>query len=294
MKPRHNAEQMVGRFFRFIEERHAIWHRRFELKLPWPWTADPLLRKYRFCNIFRELDTVTIWIRDNWRLPYADHPNLWFMMCVARQINWPGTLAEMSEIGFPDIWNPHALVNLMRERKARGEQVYTGAYMLRGGQKGVDKAFYTVYTVLDPLWKEGPNPFRVEGLDTLEGWWTWLNSHPGWGPFLSYEVVTDLRHTRYLRDAPDVNTFANAGPGAWRGLCRIYGRDKSSGNKPDMALTEMTELLRMSPIMLPSFVPALELRDVEHSLCEFDKYERARLNEGSPKTNYHPPKPKEA
>jgi hypothetical protein len=32
--------------------------------------------------------------------------------------------------------------------------------------------------------------------------------------------------------------------------------------------------------------PAWEMREVEHTLCEFDKYERARLGEGKPRGVY--------
>jgi hypothetical protein len=30
----------------------------------------------------------------------------------------------------------------------------------------------------------------------------------------------------------------------------------------------------------------LEMRDIEHSLCEFDKYERVRLGQGKPRSKY--------
>ena len=52
---------------------------------------------------------------------------------------------------------------------------------------------------------------------------TWKNYLPyaGFSGFMAYEVVTDLRHTKYLKNADDINTWANAGPGAVRGLNRI-------------------------------------------------------------------------
>jgi hypothetical protein len=34
--------------------------------------------------------------------------------------------------------------------------------------------------------------------------------------------------------------------------------------------------------------PAWEMRDVEHTLCEFDKYERVRLGEGRPRSVFRP------
>lgn len=59
---------------------------------------------------------------------------LWFMLAIARAINWPATLAEMIERGaWPDAlgFAPNRLTRVLEERAARSEQVYTGAYMIR-------------------------------------------------------------------------------------------------------------------------------------------------------------------
>ena len=40
--------------------------------------------------------------------------------------------------------------------------------------------------------------------------------------------------------------------------------------------------------------PQLEMREIEHSLCEFDKYERARLGKGTLRAKYHPSKRSES
>ena len=61
----------------------------------------------------REDDKVTKWVRENWREPYADHPNMPFSMAVARQINWPPTLEA---IGFPERWNPERVKKIMQDR----------------------------------------------------------------------------------------------------------------------------------------------------------------------------------
>jgi hypothetical protein len=55
------------------------------------WTHDPILRDWRFCNVRREDDRVTVWIRKNIRERFAGHEHLWFMLCAARMINWPRT-----------------------------------------------------------------------------------------------------------------------------------------------------------------------------------------------------------
>jgi len=81
----------------WITEREAIRKRRAAGQ-PAPWTSDPILNSFRFCNVRREDDAVTRHIAQRWREPRADDPHLWFAMAVARFINLPDTL---DELGYP-------------------------------------------------------------------------------------------------------------------------------------------------------------------------------------------------
>jgi len=290
-------KSQLRRFFWWMKERHAIYLRRSITKRPFPWTKDKILQTYRFCNVFRELDRTTIWIRENWREPYADHPMLWFAMALARQINFIDTLAEF---GFPEKWDPARLMKLIEDRRERGEKAYTGAYMLTGTLGG-PKSGQTAFKILDVLYHDPP-PFVQGGLSsvtqvvTLQEAWNQFRGRPGFGPFIAYEVVTDLRHTRYLRGATDIMTWANPGPGAIRGLHRVAGRRIKGRYRRDreplprdQAIDEMRKLLSLSGKFLPDDFPVLEMREIEHSLCEHDKYERVRLGEGKMRARFYPP-----
>ena len=266
-------------FNNFMVERHNIYLRRFIQGDPYPWTEDPILNEYSFCNVYRELDRVTIWIRENWREPYADHRNLMFAMAVARQINWPDTLEE---IGFPEKWEPEKVKAIMQARKDRGEKVYTGAYMLTGTLGGT-KIEQTVDKILTPLYARFPCYSS-----SLEDSWRSFLPYAGFSGFMAYEVVTDLRHTKWLRNAPDIMTWANPGPGAKRGLNRIHLRELEQTVKKDQLNFEMKQLLDYSPDYLENHMQPLEMRDIEHCLCEFDKYERVRLGQGRPRAKYKP------
>ena len=103
---------------------------------------------------------------------------------------------------------------------------------------------------------------------------------------MAYEVVTDLRHTKWLRNARDIMTWANPGPGAQRGLNRIYERELNKTIKKPQLNFEMKTLLDCSQYFLQGHMIPLEMRDIEHCLCEFDKYERTRLGEGRPRARY--------
>jgi hypothetical protein len=282
-----------------MEERHNIYLRRLAGQ-PKPWTQDTIMQQYRFCNVYRELDTVTIWVREHIREPYAEHPNLWFMLCAARQINHPGTLEELiaDKKAWPhgalSAWEPERLRMIMNDRKARGEQVYTGAYMLtnvlnRNDPRPHDKPWFTAYRVLDSV-RDMTGlvlqaiPFGMEATHAV------LRTGYGWGGFMAYEVVTDMRWTRYGKAWKDVNTFAHAGPGALRGLNRLLGRPLHASLPSVDALAAMSSLLARLSREWPKpskKCPRLELREVEHSLCEFDKWTRAYLGEGRPRTRYN-------
>ena len=202
-------------------------------------------------------------------------------MAMARQINWPPTLAE---IGFPEEWNPEHVKNVMRARQIKKEKVYTGAYMLTGTLGG-SKVEQTVDKILTPLYEDQPEIHK----HSLEQSWREYLPYKGFAKFISYEVVTDLRHTKHLNEAKDIMTWANPGPGAKRGLNRISGNELNEPIHIKRAVEQMQDLLEYSVEKLEPFVPALEMRDIEHCLCEFDKYERTRLNQGRPRAKYHRP-----
>lgn len=267
-------------------------------------TDDPVLKQYRFCNVFRELDRVTIWVRENIRERYADHPNLWLLLAIARTINWPETLADLfAHDAMPtfDDWTPHLLTDRLQWRKDQGEKVYTGAYMIRAESDPKAEWFswtkqrYIAEVVIGRLWETRDRwNHLLNGGDApgdpvkLQEVWSYFQSKYfiGWGPFMAYEVVTDLRHTRYLNRAPDIYEWANAGPGALRGLNRLSGLDPKEPLTQARANDMMRDLMHVVNEQKGKHVPEFEMRDVEHSLCEVDKWLRVRNGEGKPRAGY--------
>jgi len=194
-----------------------------------------------------------------------------------RQINWSPTLAE---IGFPDTWEPKLVLKALERRKERGDKIYTSAYLIPSHGDKI-KIRYTVKSVLDPLYKKAflalntvDYPFPACTLETAH---EWFMQFFGFGPFISYEVVSDLRHTRYLEKAPDIYTWANPGPGAKRGLNRLMNAELNGYiSRPDQI-----QLMRDVQTWIinerdPEVLPTIEMRDIEHCLCEHDKFERAQ------------------
>lgn len=271
--------KLLPQLLAFMKERHAIYLRRAAGQ-PKPWTNDELLRKYRFCNVYRELDTVTVWIREHIREPYADHPDLWFLLAAARQINWPDTLDELLKSGTMvpkrGKWTPEPMRQVMLTRQSRGDKLYTGAYMLnahgRGPEDPSDKAFFTTHLVLGSVWKNRHTMEAAFERNTLEAAHAAFLPHHGWGSFTAAQVIADMKYTKKLKYAADWLTWAAPGPGSLRGLNVVLGRDPAE-RWVTRAWLETLQLLR-DEVNGKWPHELLHAQDMQNCLCEFYKYRR--------------------
>lgn len=275
----------------WVREREEVRRNKEDLKLPHPWTIDPVLSAYRFCCVRREDDRGTRWIRENVRQPYADHPNLWLMLCISRVVNWPDTLTDLIDQGaWPvnDDFDPRSMTEVLNARCKSGRKTYTGAYMIPAPHdKGGDKQAYVAENMVGELWRRR----RSLSLGTLANTpdmsyvHSWVMRTRGWGPFLSYQAVVDMRFTRVLSGALDVGTWAAAGPGTIRGLNRVHGRPVGASLDQRRALDEIRTIYQVAERETGVH---MDLSDVPNILCETDKYLRVALDQGKPRARYVP------
>lgn len=276
-------------FFQFIKVRHAIWVCR-ERGEPAPWTEDPILQKFRFCNVYRELDKVTIWIREHWRTPHATDPDLWFALTVARFFNLPATLATL---GYPVPYRP---AELRKRLKKLTPPVFNAAYMVRSDPG--DKIDYVLNAVLAPMWKARKDIWAVINNETLgtippptlADIHSVLSQYYGMGSFMAAQVIADLKYVAPLNRAKDWWTWAAPGPGSMRGLNRVCGYPTEHPWKDGQVNHWLSTLQKLqselAPLLQKVGMPRMCAQNTQNACCEFDKYERARTGEGRPKQLY--------
>jgi len=297
----------VLRFFAFATERHGI-YRRKQRGERWPWTDDPIMREYRFTNVFRELDRVTIWFRQNVRERLRAQPECLLATVLFRWFNRPETGETLflqtdldfgGRTAFEEFLRTGDITCLRAAIKTQRPPYVTGAYTINTNsvprgltkEEGVLRQF-GVFAARD--WRTRAQQMLVPQFrHSIEGTTAWLQEGvPCLGPFMAYEVASDLRWTDLLGAAPDILSWANPGPGAQRGIQRIRGAVEEGAVKKAVdeasAVEEMRRLLILShnPRNWPADWPTWEMREVEHTLCEFDKYERTRLGQGRPRGKY--------
>lgn len=268
----------------FIAERENVRLRK-EAGAPKPWTKNPILQDFRFCNVHREDDKVTRWIAHNWRTPHQQNQDIWFWMAVARLVNWPDTIKEIGL--YPSAWaGGKQFIKVLHARRDRGEKVFSGAYIVSTNGHTMDKAEYLAHHVLTPLW-EARKLMRPTKDDSLNSFYERLLTFNGLGSFMAAQVVADCKYIPPLNKAPDWWGFAAAGPGSKRGLARVYDIPVDSAWHKGTwysALCALEE--QLNPELKQVGVGALHNQDIQNCLCEFDKYERVRLGEGRPRATY--------
>lgn len=139
-------KRFVDPLLYWAKERESIRLKR-AAGLPPPWTDDPILRQYRFCNVRRLDDRVSQWLIKNVFPLLNEGMSRWtFVRLVAlcRWVNWPPTIKVFLELDKP--WHERQYVwqngdrldligNVIESRVRSGDKAWTGAYMVRAPSK---------------------------------------------------------------------------------------------------------------------------------------------------------------
>jgi len=245
-------------------------------------TWDTVMEKYRFCNVFREDDRTTVWLRENVRSRFAADPRmaLWTTL-VFRLFNRIETYKLIDTVVARGPGNDMFEANL-RFLLGGVAPLVTGAYMVKSPAR-VNK-LNGMLKILHPIRLWCAEPRLLDELacwDTMRIAWERLQRFPFIGAFNGYQFVVDLRHTCVLDHASDVLTWAAPGPGSARGAGWLACEDParfaySRAADREEIITQMRELLEDSgnAHYWPDTWPTWEMADVQHWLCEYDKWER--------------------
>lgn len=310
----------VKDFFYWINERTSIWKKRFIENQEKPWSDDPIFQQYKFTNAYRQLDRGTIALtrmikpyveelRARYNQNYGDTPPPKHIE--NNEDQWDTQAERETDLEKLIIWNImwyryfnldiHAekfgwcdsytkLHDYITDLEVSGDRIFTSAHMTTGcpgEEKSISylrackEAWDDAHVVITSCLEVGT---LYSAFETLKQFYMV-------GPFISYEIVCDLRFTPLLENAPDILTWANVGPGAKRGLMRL-GMEPTVesmiklwdlATKIQVPFDNDAEMLSTDHRWVPW---PFELREIEHSLCEFDKYIRAKSGQGRPRCKY--------
>jgi hypothetical protein len=241
-----------------------------------PWSDDPVFQTTYFCNVRREDDRVTRWIRENYTTRFMGS-HYEFSMCVARVFNRPETLSRIRKA--VKLANFDDMRGILDAMMMHDEQVWSGAYLITTHGRKMSKLDYCI----EILQKAHKQFYTVAaGADTCHHWHELVMGIEGFGSFLAAQVIADLKNTKghVLAKADDWYSFSAPGPGSLRGLSWVWGKKITAANYAS-AIDDVWEALPDNKLF-----NELHFQDLQNCLCEFDKYCRVKNGTGKSKRNY--------
>ena len=216
-------EDVYRAYWQLAAERQRIFLRRVAGESP-PWTEDPILSRYKFCNSYRASDRVSQFlIRD---VIYA--PGDWSAEDVTlrtilfRLFSKPETwLALEEELGPLKVgFDSARAAELLERRRSSGQTIYTAAFILCANDAfGLGRKHLNHLALVDSMLRDRL-PERLAQARSLQEVYEELLSYPLIGPFMAYQLAIDLNYSELLDF--DEDDFTIPGPGALRGLDKCF------------------------------------------------------------------------
>lgn len=272
-------------YFYFIQERMNIFWRSCEDEAHL--TDDPILRAYKFTNVYRACDRVSQYLIKN--IIYKDldkysPEDVLLRILVFKVFNRIETWQYLScyqdiTLGSFDVKK----LSVALSKRQKYYPIFSNAYMMAGyysGYEGVSTKHQVWLQMIEDefIKKQGFN--QVLKANSMAEVYNQLRSYPLIGDFLAYQYTVDFNYSPYLNF--DEDSFVKAGVGAVRGIKKCFS---SYGNEYEDAIyyvhDHFEELQKRYGYTefrpLPGRKP--KLIDLQNCFCETDKYLRVKMPE---------------
>lgn len=272
-------EEVVKQFFEFIYQRQLIWHKRFVFKQSYPWTEDVVLQKYKFCNVYRELDRCSQHLINNIINKEMGDENKLLNIVAFRMFNCDGFFTKVINEPLVMPVDFKIIEDKMDKYIEKNGIIFNTAYLVSQvyydkNYRARDKHVQLFLSLRDTdFFKICKNIMLAQSARKV---WQELQGIRYVGKFLAYQILIDLSYIQgFLKFS--IEDFCDVGPGALPSLVKIYGDE---GNEQ----AKCKELCNMQQKYLPKswddiyYKDAyfknkyLSLNNIEHCLCEFRKY----------------------
>lgn len=273
--------------FYFMQERMEMFWRRYR-NAPAPWTDDPVLRTYKFTNVYRSLDRVSqyllsqvIYRPDLAGLPPEDVLLRVLVFKIFNRIETWELLERERGVLTLENFNAAAIGALLSKRILTGP-VFTNAYVMAGSHARYDTLRYKhekYLAMVQAEWVEQGRFRAILDAPSLSRIYDLCRECSLIGPFLAYQYAIDFNYTPFVDH--DENSFVKAGVGAVRGVHKCFS--DLQGKSPEDAVrwthdrlqhyqelygfTDFKNLFGRDPTIV----------DVQSLFCETDKYLRATM-----------------
>jgi hypothetical protein len=271
--------EVYDTFWYFAAERQTMFFERFRGQ-PYPWTEDPILRRYKFTNAYRASDRVSQYLVRNVIYQGDQDPQEVFFRTVLFKVfnrieTWEMLEDEFGTISYADYSFERYDAVLTRALEG-GRSLFSAAYIMPSGGRRVDRPRkHSRYLELLGWMIEDAVPGRLSEAGNMREAFDLLRSYPMIGDFLAYQYVTDLNYGE-ITDFSEME-FVIPGPGARNGIRKCFA-DLGGLSEVDIikvvADRQEEEFERLDHEFESLWGRPLQLIDCQNLFCEVDKYAR--------------------
>lgn len=273
-------------YWKFAYERQKAFEGRISGKSG-PWTEDPIIQEYKFCNVFRAADRVSQYMIRN--VCYNDEPcspeDRMFQIVAFRFFSNIQTWEDMRNIlGRLPIINDlvdNSFENALETVRSANGKLYTGAFILCATDAyGRRTKHLNHIELFKDMFINHRLGERLRQAESLEAVYYMLRDFPLVGNFMAYQIAIDLNYSEYINF--DENDFTKAGPGAVRGINKVFqDRGGLSNEEIIMWMVEHQdeEFKKLGYTFNGLFGRPLHAIDAQNLFCETDKYCRQAVPE---------------
>jgi hypothetical protein len=266
-------------YWYFASERQGMFDRRVAGQ-PGPWTEDPILREFKFCNVFRAADRVSQYmIRDvcYHGEPCTDEDRLFQVTAFrtfSKTATWDTVRSVLGRYPVLDDLADGSFGSALDTARQRNGGLYTGAFILCAtdayGQSAKHRNHVELFRHMFLHDHLGAKLLEAKSLREV---YDLLHGYPLMGDFMSYQTAIDLNYTA-LMDFSE-NEFTQAGPGALRGIRKCF-MDVGDYTPAEIVLwmteRQADELTRLGLPFGGLWGRPLHAIDCQGLFCETDKY----------------------
>jgi len=264
-------------YWQFAFERQQVFFKRVSGLLP-PWTSDPILRSYRFTNVYRASDRVSQYlIRQVIYKGDQSEEEVFFRTLLFRLFNKIETWELLQGSVGPISWrtfNLNRYDRLLDEALRSGRKIYSAAYIMPCPPFNARRK-HTNHLALLARMMEDRVPLRVVSARSLQDVFVLLRSYPSVGNFLAFQFAIDLNYSGLT--AFSEMDFVVAGPGSRSGIRKAFS-DTGGLSEEDVirvvAEFASREFERLGLAFRSLWGRPLQLIDCQNLFCEVDKYSR--------------------
>lgn len=269
-------------YWSFASERQALFFRKLSHPQSACWTDNPILRKYKFTNVYRASDRVSQYLIRRVIYDGPQEPeDVFFRTILFKLFNkietWELLEREVGSITWKN-FDFKRYDEILSAAINNSTTIYSAAYIMASGKSAFGHARkHSNHLCLLEKMMIDRLPLRIQQQPSMQAVYELIREYPSIGSFLAYQYAIDLNYG--LLTEFSENDFVMPGPGSLDGISKCFSNlgDYTPADTIRWMVDQQNDAFSNYGLEFQDlWGRPLHLIDCQNLFCEVDKYSRVR------------------